>query len=86
MPNSDWAGRLVLASIVKRSSFLIGDLLFGKLGETVIVHGNAPHNGPRYFVSHLVGNCAGFLCTKAPMLRIPYELSGWHSQDLKTVG
>jgi hypothetical protein len=26
----------VLASIVNRSSFLIGDLLIGKLGETVV--------------------------------------------------
>jgi hypothetical protein len=34
-------------------------LFLGKLGETVVVHGNAPHNGPRYFVSHLVGNRAG---------------------------
>jgi hypothetical protein len=76
----------VLASIVNRSSFLVGDLLLGKLGETVVVQGNAPHDGPRYFVSHLVGNRAGFFCTKAPMLRIPYELSGWHSQDLKAVG
>jgi acid stress chaperone HdeB len=37
MPNSDWAGRPVLASIVNRSSFLIGELLLGKLGETVVV-------------------------------------------------
>jgi len=29
MPNSDWAGRRVLASIVNRSYFLIGDLLLG---------------------------------------------------------
>jgi hypothetical protein len=36
MPNSDWAGRPVLASIVNRSSFLIGDLLLGKLGDTVV--------------------------------------------------
>jgi hypothetical protein len=86
MPNSDWAGRPVLASIVNGSSFLVGDLHLGKLGETVVVHGYAPHNGPRSFVSHLVGNRAGFLCTKAPMLRIPYELFGWHSQDLKRVG
>jgi hypothetical protein len=35
MPNSDWAGRPVLASIVNRSSFLIGDLLLAMLGETV---------------------------------------------------
>ena len=60
-----------MASIVNRSSFLIGDLLFGKLGETVVVHGNAPFNGPRSFV---VGNRAGFLCTKAPMLRVPDKL------------
>src|SRR5260370_283232 len=72
MPNSDWAGRPVLASIVNGSSFLVGDLHLGKLGETVVVHGYAPHNGPRSFVSHLVGNRAGFPCTKAPMLAIAY--------------
>jgi hypothetical protein len=32
-------------------------------------------------VSHLIGNRASFLCTKAPMLRVPDKLSG-HSQDL----
>jgi hypothetical protein len=36
MPNLDWAGRPVLASIINRSSFLIGELLLGKLGETVV--------------------------------------------------
>jgi hypothetical protein len=35
MPNSVWAGWPVLASIVNRSSFLVGDLLLAKLGETV---------------------------------------------------
>jgi hypothetical protein len=86
MPNSDWAGRPVLASIVNRSSFLVGDLLLGKLSKTVVVRGYAPHDRPRPFVSHLIGNRASLLCTKAPMLRIPYELSGWHSQDLKAAG
>src|SRR5215813_10337846 len=42
------------------------------------IRGNAPHNGPRHFVSHLVANRAAFLCTKAPMLRVPDKLSGWH--------
>jgi hypothetical protein len=86
MPNSDWAGRPVLASIVNRSSFLVGVLLLGKLSKTVVVRGYAPHDRPRPFVSHLIGNRASLLCTKAPMLRIPYELSGWHSQDLKAAG
>src|SRR5262249_6226372 len=62
--------------------FLIGELRLGKLSETIVVHGNASHNRPRFLVSHLIGNRPSFLCTKAPMLRIPDELSGWHSQDL----
>ena len=56
MPNLDWAGRPVLASIINRSSFLIGELLLGKLGETVVVHGNAPHDRSRSLVSRLIGN------------------------------
>src|SRR5215510_3034755 len=55
--------------------FLIGELHFGKLSETVIVHGNAPHNRSRFLVSHLIGNRASFLCTKAPMPRV---ISEWH--------
>jgi hypothetical protein len=78
MPNSGMGGAAVLASIVNRSSFLIEDLLLGNLGETVVVHGYAPHDGPRPLVSHLIGNRASFLCTKAPMLRVPDKLSGWH--------
>src|SRR5215831_985720 len=54
-----------------RSSFLIGELLLGKLSETVVVQGNAPHDRPGFLVGHLIGNRASFLCTKAPMLRIP---------------
>src|SRR5215471_8111033 len=54
-----------------RSFFLIGELLLGKLGETVVVQGNAPHDRPGFLVSHLIGNRASFLCTKAPMLRVP---------------
>src|SRR5215510_2476131 len=60
-------------SVLSLSSnrFLIGELHLGKLSETVVVHGNAPHDRPRFLVSHLIGNRASFLCTKAPMLRIP---------------
>jgi hypothetical protein len=29
-------------------------------------------------VSHLIGNRASFLCTKAPMLRGHDKVSGWH--------
>src|SRR5262245_58726008 len=65
----------VLASIAIRSSLLIGELLLGKLSETVVVHGNAPHDRPRSLVRHLIGNRARFLCTKAPMVRIPGDLS-----------
>src|SRR5262249_32289441 len=56
---------------------LIGELHLGKLSETVVVHGNAPHDRPRFLVNHLIGNRARFLCTKAPMRRVPE--SGWHS-------
>jgi hypothetical protein len=81
--------RPVLASILNVPLFLIGNLLLGKLGETVVVHGYAPHNGPRSFVSHLVGNRASFLCTKAPMTGsqtsfldgIPRPQSRKHAQD-----
>jgi len=45
--------------------FLIGELLLGKLSETVVVHGNAAHDRPRSLVSHLIGNRASFLYTKA---------------------
>src|SRR5215469_10692092 len=61
-----------------RHSFLIDELLLGKLSETVVVIGNAPHDCPRFLVTHLVGNRASFLCTKAPMLRVPHECSGYH--------
>src|SRR5262245_11765501 len=54
-----------------RSSLLIGELLLGKLSETVVVQGNAPHDRPGFLVGHLIGNRASFLCTKAPMLRVP---------------
>ena len=54
-----------------RSSFLIGELLLGKLGETVVVQGNAPHNRPCGLMCHLIGNRASFLCTEAPMVRVP---------------
>src|SRR5215467_2261073 len=54
-----------------RSSFLIGELLLGNLSETVVVQGNAPHNRPGFLVVHLIGNRASFLCTKAPMVRVP---------------
>src|SRR5262245_12730009 len=59
-----------------RSSLLIGELLLGNLSETVVVHGNAPHDRPCCLVGHLVGDRASFLCTKAPMRRIPNEVSG----------
>jgi hypothetical protein len=37
MPNSsNWAARQVLASIVNRSSFLVGDLLLGKLDVSTL--------------------------------------------------
>src|SRR5262249_15263740 len=47
-------------SVLSLSSnrFLIGELHLGKLSETIVVHGNAPHNHPRSLVSHLIGNRA----------------------------
>ena len=35
------------------------------------LEGNAPHDRPGFLVGHLIGNRASFLCTKAPMPRIP---------------
>jgi hypothetical protein len=68
-PNREWA----FGSKFYRQSlfFLIGELLLGKLGETVVVQGNAPHDRPGFLVCHLIGNRASFLCTKAPMVRVP---------------
>ena len=57
-------------------------MLLGNLSKMVVVVSNAPHDRPGFLVGHLIGNRASFLCTKAPMIRIPNELSGWHSQDL----
>ena len=64
-------GQSALSFIASRSSFLIGELLLGKLSKTVVVVGNAPHDRPGTLVGHLIGNRASFLCTKAPMLRVP---------------
>src|SRR5262249_10992343 len=36
--------------------FLNDELLLGKLSETVVVVGNAPHNRPRFLICHLIGN------------------------------
>src|SRR5262249_53316183 len=65
------SGPSVLSFIANRSSVLIGELLLGDFSETVVVVGNAPHDRPGFLVSHLIGNRASFLCTKAPMPRIP---------------
>src|SRR5262249_38868110 len=58
-----------------RSFFLSGQLLLGNLSKTVVVVGNTPHNRPSFLVCHLIGNRASFLCTEAPMLRVPDELA-----------
>ena len=34
------------SSFSSNSSFLIGELLLGKLSKTVVVRGNAPHDRP----------------------------------------
>src|SRR5262245_26196576 len=59
-----WARSIVLL-------FLSSSLLLGKLSETVVVVGNAPHDRPGFFVCHLIRNRASFLSTEAPMLRVP---------------
>ena len=69
-----------LASIASRSFFLSGQLLLGNLSKTVVVVGNAPHDRPGFLVRHLIANRASFLCTEAPMLRVPDGRSGWHGQ------
>jgi hypothetical protein len=66
------------SSFSSNPSFLIGELLLGNLSETVVVQGNAPHDRPGLLVGHLIGNRASFLCTEAPMVRVPDELAGWH--------
>jgi hypothetical protein len=71
LPQYAQSEQSVLSFIASRSSFLIGELLLGKLSETVVIVGNAPHDRPGFLVGHLIGNRASFLCTKAPMLRIP---------------
>src|SRR5262245_12217688 len=60
-------GASVLSLSFSRS---LNELHLGKLSETVVVQGNAPHDRPSVLVGHLIGNRASFLCTKAPMLRI----------------
>src|SRR5262245_16248882 len=37
-----------------------GELLLGKLSETVVFVGNAPHDCPGFLVCHLIGNRASF--------------------------
>src|SRR5262249_23407106 len=71
-----WSKQSVLSFFASRSFFLTGELLLGNLSETVIVVGNAPHDRSCFLVCHLIGNRASFLCTKAPMRRIPNEVSG----------
>jgi hypothetical protein len=66
-----WREQSVLSFIASRSFFLISELLFRELSETVVVVGNAPHDRPGFLVCHLIDNRASFLCTKAPMLRVP---------------
>src|SRR5262249_48059899 len=71
IPCRSKSAKVVLSFVANRSSFLIGELLLGKLSKAVVVVGNAPHDRPGCLVGHLIGNRASFLCTKAPMLRTP---------------
>src|SRR5215471_21075411 len=61
--------------LVLSFSFLTGESLLDKLSKTVVLQGNAQHDRPCFLVSHLIGNHASFLCTKAPMPRV---ISVWH--------
>src|SRR5262249_57418881 len=79
----------VLSFSASRSSFLIEELLLGKLSETVVVVGNAPHDRPSVLVCHLIGNRASFLCTKAPMVRLPettflQSINSFNGREVKT--
>src|SRR5215467_6138033 len=67
----NYAHGVSVLSFSSNHRLLIGELHLGKLSETVVVHCNAPHDRPRFLVSHLIGNRASFLCTKAPMRRVP---------------
>src|SRR5262245_14627670 len=75
-----YAHGVSVLSFSSNHRLLFGELQLGKLSETVVGHGNAPHDRPRFLVNHLIGNRASFLCTKAPMRSVPE--SGWHSQVL----
>src|SRR6516162_9582350 len=57
---------------------LSGQLLLGKLSETVVVVSNAPHNRPCGLVCHLIGNRASFLCTsqKRTFCKASHQLMG----------
>jgi hypothetical protein len=44
----------------------IAYLRLGNLSETVVVHGNAPHDRPRFLMCHRISNRASFLCKKWP--------------------
>jgi hypothetical protein len=60
----NYAHGVSVLSFSSNHRLLIGELHLGKLSETVVVHGNAPHDRPRFLVNHLIGNRASFLCTK----------------------
>ena len=60
-------GRPVLASIVNRSSFLIGELHLSKLGETVVVHSNLPReSSDRQRPRHSADDAGGALLRFSP--------------------
>jgi hypothetical protein len=67
----NYAHGVSVLSFSSNHRLLIGELRLGKLSETVVVDSNAPHDRPRFLVNHLIGNRARFLCTKAPMRRVP---------------
>ena len=62
-------GRSVLASIFNRSSFLVGDLLLGKLGGTVVV-GSKSKGATR---SYTTRTCAKPLLDQSRILGLPRQ-------------
>src|SRR5262249_1046220 len=69
MPNSsNWAGRQVLASIVNRSSLLVGDLLLGKLDVSPL---SEPLAGAQRELNSLSASIRGHLTAKASWSTLP---------------
>src|SRR6516164_10352511 len=75
----------ILSLVANRSSFLIGELLLGKLSEAVVVQGNAPHDRPGFLVGHLIGNRASFICTSGSQKRTFCMASDRIGRDVQAI-